>query len=87
VFERTTVAAGDRRETEALRGEAGDYPAYYAALAATIRGGGANPVPAAEAIAVMTLLELGLQSAAARRELAVQAELPGYSATFSISIL
>ena len=86
-FERTTVAAGDLRETQALRGEAGDYPAYYAALAAAIRGEGANPVPAAEAIAVMTLLELGLQSAAARRELAVPAELPGYGATFSISIL
>ncbi len=51
----------------------GDYPAYYAALHAALRGEGPNPVPAAEAIAVMSLLELGLQSAAERREIVLDA--------------
>lgn len=88
-FEHVTCTDGDRRETRTVIGEAGAYPAYYAALAAAIRGEGANPVPAAEAIAVMTLLELGLHSAAERRELAVPAALAersGDRATFSISI-
>lgn len=45
--------------------QAGHYPAYYAAVAAAITGQGANPVPAADALAVMALLELGEQSSRA----------------------
>jgi predicted dehydrogenase len=41
----------------------GDYPAYYAAVRDAIRGKGANPVSAADAIDVIRLIELGLQSA------------------------
>ncbi|MGM8061475.1 oxidoreductase [Vogesella indigofera] len=41
----------------------GDYRHYYAAVAAAILGEGANPVPADDAIAVMQLIELGLDSA------------------------
>jgi len=43
--------------------ERGDYRLFWAALAAAIRGEGANPVPASEAIAVMTVLDAGLRSA------------------------
>jgi predicted dehydrogenase len=50
---------------------AGDYPAYYAAIRDALLGLGANPVTPREAIQVMDLIELGLASAAARRELAV----------------
>ena len=39
------------------------------ALADAIRGEGANPVPADEAIAVMEILEAGLRSSAERREI------------------
>lgn len=49
----------------------GRYPAYYAAVAAAIAGTGANPVPAAEALAVMALLALGEQSSSSGRWLAV----------------
>ncbi|GAB4197395.1 MAG: oxidoreductase [Roseiflexaceae bacterium] len=49
----------------------GDYPAYYAGLRDAIRGQGPVPVTAAEAIAVMELIALGLRSSAERRELAI----------------
>ena len=48
----------------------GQYGAFYAALRNTIGGQTPNPVPAEQAIAVMALIELGLQSAHERRELA-----------------
>jgi len=47
----------------------GIHMAYYAAIAAALRNEGANPVPAEEALEVMTLIELGNASAAQRREL------------------
>ncbi|HDJ1439073.1 TPA: oxidoreductase [Serratia rubidaea] len=40
----------------------GNYPAYYAAIRDAINGDGVNPVPAAEAIAVMEMIELGIES-------------------------
>ncbi|MEO7679351.1 MAG: oxidoreductase [Sphingomonas sp.] len=43
--------------------ERGDYRLFWNALAAAIRGEGLNPVPAAEAIAVMEVLDAGLRSA------------------------
>lgn len=51
----------------------GNYSAYYEAVRDAIHGSGANPVPPAEAIAVMQLIELGLQSAQAGRVLPVVA--------------
>jgi predicted dehydrogenase len=47
---------------------AGDYTAYYAAVAAAIRGGGPNPVPGEEALDVMALIEAGIASDRERRE-------------------
>lgn len=47
----------------------GDYPAYYAGVRDAIVAGAANPVPAAQAIDVMALIELGRRSDAERREL------------------
>ena len=41
----------------------GDYGAFYAAMAAAIRGDGEVPVPAAEARDVITVIELALASA------------------------
>lgn len=51
--------------------ERGDYMAHYAALADAIRGAGPNPVTADEAIEVMALIELGIESDRQRRELPV----------------
>ncbi len=50
---------------------AGDYPAYYAGVRDAINGAGPNPVTADEAIRVIGLIELGLQSAQQGRVLAV----------------
>ncbi|MFF2654052.1 Gfo/Idh/MocA family oxidoreductase [Streptomyces sp. NPDC058045] len=41
----------------------GDYPAYYAAVAAALREGGPNPVTAAEAAAALDVLEAARRSA------------------------
>lgn len=52
----------------------GCYQQYYAAIVAAINGQGANPVPPQQACAVMQLLELAEQAAAAGKTLAVKAE-------------
>jgi predicted dehydrogenase len=44
--------------------EAGDYPAYYAGVAAALRGGGPPPVDPADAIAGLRVLEAARRSAA-----------------------
>lgn len=41
----------------------GDYGAYYTAIGKALRGQGPNPVPPDQAVAVMSVLEAGLQSA------------------------
>lgn len=61
----------DQPTTRALPCEAGNYPAYYAALRDAVLGTGANPVTAAEAIEVMRLIELGQQSIRERREISL----------------
>lgn len=50
-------------------GLAGDYRRYYQAMYAAIREGETPPVTTAEALQVMALLELALESRDARREL------------------
>jgi predicted dehydrogenase len=49
----------------------GDHRAYYEGVRDAILGNEANPVPVAEAIAVVRMLELAVESAAARREVPV----------------
>jgi len=62
--------AEDGRAVEApVMLERGAHQAYFAAVAAAIRGEGPNPVPPEQALAVMELIELGIASAAERREL------------------
>ncbi|TPG08451.1 oxidoreductase [Sphingomonas oligophenolica] len=46
--------------SNAVANDRGDYRLFWAALAAAIRGEGANPVPASEALAVMEILETAL---------------------------
>ncbi|WP_234370231.1 Gfo/Idh/MocA family oxidoreductase, partial [Streptomyces scabiei] len=41
----------------------GDYPAYYAAVAAALHGTGENPVTAYEAAAALDVLEAARRSA------------------------
>lgn len=49
----------------------GDYRQFWNALAAAVRGEGENPVPAADAIAVMEVLDAGLRSAEAGSEIKI----------------
>ena len=66
---RVTRAGDGTAVSEAVAMDAGAHQAYFAGVAAAIRGIGPNPVPADEALAVMGLIELGLRSAQERREL------------------
>jgi predicted dehydrogenase len=65
------VVGGSTGKREAVAGSHGDYTAYYAAVARAIRDGAPNPVPPAEAVAVMEVLEAGLLSAERRAEVAL----------------
>ncbi|MFF4708849.1 Gfo/Idh/MocA family oxidoreductase [Streptomyces sp. NPDC001288] len=61
-----TVGAGESPVTGGGRTVAtlpGDYPAYYAAVAAALRGEGPNPVTALEAAAALDVLEAARRSA------------------------
>jgi len=58
-------------QARALKCLAGDYPAYYAGVRDAINGVGPNPVSADQALCVIGLIELGLQSAQQGRVLAV----------------
>ena len=60
---------GETGERSAAPGPAGDYPAYYAAVAQALLGEGPNPVPPSEALLVMEVLEAGMQSSRERREI------------------
>lgn len=64
-----TGADGETLASRPWALQAGDYPRYYAGVRDAIRGDGPNPVPAAQAIEVMALIELGRRSDAERREL------------------
>lgn len=67
-----TLAEGDGVKEETLMTQPGNYPAYYAAVRDAISGRGNNPVTAQEAIQVMELIELGLQSADKRQTLSLK---------------
>ena len=54
-----TLSRDDLLAEQPLLNIPGNYPAYYAAVRDAIAGIAENPVPAADAIAVMALIELG----------------------------
>jgi predicted dehydrogenase len=62
------LTIGEDGATSPVPNERGDYRLFWQALAAAIRGEGANPVPASQAIMVMEVLDAGLRSAATRAE-------------------
>lgn len=47
----------------------GNYLAYYAAIRDALNGQGDNPVPASQAIKVMELIDMGIESAKHRTTL------------------
>lgn len=66
-----TLASGDELDAQTLLTVPGNYPAYYAAIRDALNGQGENPVPASQAIRVMELIELGIESARHRSTLSL----------------
>ncbi|XTZ36657.1 oxidoreductase [Salmonella enterica] len=64
-----TRVEGEERVEETWLSLPGNYPAYYAAIRDALNGVGENPVPASQAIQIMELIELGLESAKHRSTL------------------
>ncbi|HCF6465696.1 MULTISPECIES: oxidoreductase [Klebsiella] len=64
-----TRAEGENITEESWLTLPGNYPAYYAAIRDALNGSGTNPVPASQAIQIMELIELGLESARHRTTL------------------
>lgn len=64
-----TRVEGEERVEETLLTIPGNYPAYYAAIRDALNGTGDNPVPASQAIQIMELFELGIESAKHRATL------------------
>ena len=64
-----TRAEGEDITEESWLTLPGNYPAYYAAIRDALNGSGPNPVPASQAIQIMELIELGLESARHRTTL------------------
>lgn len=64
-----TRAEGEVLVEETVLTQPGNYPAYYAAIRDALNGSGENPVPASQAIQIMELIELGIESAKHRATL------------------
>lgn len=64
-----TRVEGEELVEETLLTIPGNYPAYYAAIRDALNGTGENPVPASQAIQIMELIELGIESAKHRATL------------------
>ena len=64
-----TRAEGETLVEETLLTLPGNYPAYYTAIRDALNGSGENPVPASQAIQIMELIELGIESAKHRATL------------------
>lgn len=66
-----TTVDGETRVEESWLTLPGNYPAYYAAIRDALNGLGENPVSASEAIQIMELIELGMESAKHQAALAL----------------
>jgi predicted dehydrogenase len=64
-----TRVEGEELVEETLLTIPGNYPAYYAGIRDALNGTGENPVPASQAIQIMELIELGIESAKHRATL------------------
>ena len=68
---------GTTGRREPAPGPAGDYRAFYDGVAAALTAGGPNPVPPEQALAVMEVLEAGMESARLRAEVSLP-QVPGW---------
>jgi len=79
-----TLFDGATAEVELLSAADGDYRRYYEGVRDAILGAGPNPVPPAQAIAVMVVIAAGEESAALGRSMPLpltEAEVAAYAAT------
>lgn len=63
-----TFIDGETGDRSITPGPVGNYQAFYAGIAAALRGEGPPPVTARQALSVMEVLDAGLRSAASRQE-------------------
>lgn len=68
---------GQTGRRELACGPPGNYRAFYDGVAAALTDGGPNPVPPDQALAVMEVLEAGMESARVRAEVALP-QVPGW---------
>lgn len=68
-----TFVDGETGARTPAPGAAGDYPAFYAGIAAALRGEGLNPVPPEQALEVMEIIDAGLESDRRRAEVQIPA--------------
>ncbi|MNN78234.1 putative oxidoreductase YdgJ [compost metagenome] len=66
-----THVDGDERTEQTWLTVPGNYPAYYAGIRDALNGSAENPVPASQAIQIMELIELGIESAKHRATLSL----------------
>ena len=64
-----TRVEGEEVVEETLLTLPGNYPAFYASVRDALNGVGENPIPASQAIQIMELIELGIESAKHRATL------------------
>ena len=64
-----TRVEGEEMVEETLLTLPGNYPAFYASVRDALNGVGENPIPASQAIQIMELIELGIESAKHRATL------------------
>lgn len=68
-----TFVDGETGARSPAPGPTGDYPAFYAGVAAALRGEGANPVAPEQALEVMEIIDAGLESDRRRAEVQIPA--------------
>ncbi|RZJ04202.1 MAG: oxidoreductase [Brevundimonas sp.] len=68
-----TFVDGETGARSSAPGPAGDYPAFYSGIAAALCDEGPNPVPPEQALAVMEIIDAGLESNRRRAEVQIPA--------------
>lgn len=68
-----TFVDGETGARTPAPGPAGDYPSFYAGIAAALLGDGPNPVTPDQALAVMEIIDAGLESDRRRAEVQIPA--------------
>ena len=66
-----TTVHGEHTSTRIIAGEPGDYRRYYVGVRDAVTGSAPDPSPAGDALAVVWMIELGIESSEKRREVPI----------------